>query len=359
VTPSAGSKQVESRDELVASGERLQWLPRGGWAPSTKFGYTLDDLRPLPYAGERGIRAILTALADRFDWQPVLEDDLPIALLDETGASITLEPGGQLELSGALLDNIHQTCNFAKQVRSVTPLNIAFLGMGFPGGAKRPVDAQGRFTMRNYMQKVGAGPGRPTCRAGQPTRGRHGAQFAPRWRCADRDGWQLAFSEAQRYLSYRSRLEDTDPDTGMLPFVFDEGMGFQRYVDWVLDVPMYFVYRDGRYINALGQSFRDFLLPAAGPAGREADAQGLGGPPDHRLSGSAAETLPGNARRGRRPVGLAVRPARLLGGPAVPSTLAGRRLGHREGLDAGRTHPPAGGGAPPGTAGEGARPDGA
>ncbi len=135
---SAKPSTVENRNDLVsylASGCK----PESEWRLGTeheKFGYTLNDLRPLPYSGERGIRTILTALADNFDWRPVLEDGLPIALLDDTGASITLEPGGQLELSGALLDNIHQTCTevnaHLKQVRSICePMGIAFLGMGF------------------------------------------------------------------------------------------------------------------------------------------------------------------------------------------------------------------------------------
>ena len=128
------SPTVESRQELVeylASGCK----PAEQWKLGTeheKFGYTLDDLRPLPYEGERGIRAVLTALAEQFGWNPVLEDGRIIALSDETGASITLEPGGQLELSGAILDNIHQTCTevytHLKQVQAVAePLGAAFL----------------------------------------------------------------------------------------------------------------------------------------------------------------------------------------------------------------------------------------
>ena len=135
---SSNTVKVESADELVAylaSGCK----PESQWRLGTeheKFGYTLDDLRPLPYFGKRSIKAILTGLSEQFDWQPVLENDQLIALLDDTGASITLEPGGQLELSGAILGNIHETCTevntHLKQVRAVSePLGIAFLGMGF------------------------------------------------------------------------------------------------------------------------------------------------------------------------------------------------------------------------------------
>jgi glutamate--cysteine ligase len=290
VALTTGSKQVESRNELVAFLES-GCKPESAWRMGTeheKFGYTLDDLRPLPYEGERGIHAILTALADRFDWRPVLEGGLPIALLDETGASITLEPGGQLELSGALLDNIHQTCRevntHLKQVRSVSgPLGIAFLGMGFQPKWRRE-DMQwmpkGRYRiMREYMQKVGT-LGQDmmtrTCTVQVNLDFGSEADMVRKFRTslalqpvATALFANSPFTEGRPngYLSYRSHVwEDTDPDrTGMLPFVFDDAMGFERYTDYMLDVPMYFVYRDGTYVNAAGQSFRDFLagrLPA-------------------------------------------------------------------------------------------------
>lgn len=290
MTPPASSKQVESRDELVAYLES-GCKPESAWRMGTeheKFGYTLDDLRPLPYAGERSIHAILSGLAENFDWEPVLEGGQPIALLDDTGASITLEPGGQLELSGALLDNIHQTCTevntHLKQVRSVSqPLGIAFLGMGFHPKWRRE-DMQwmpkARYRiMREYMQKVGT--------LGQDMMSRTctvqvNLDFSSEADMVQKFRASLAlqpvatalfanspFTDGRPngYVSFRSHVwEDTDPDrTGMLPFVFDDDMGFERYTDYMLDVPMYFVYRDGAYINAAGQSFRDFLagrLPA-------------------------------------------------------------------------------------------------
>jgi glutamate--cysteine ligase len=253
-----------------------------------KFGYTQDDLRPLPYEGERGIRAILTGLAEEFDWQPVMEDGLPIALLDDTGASITLEPGGQLELSGALLDNIHQTCTevntHLKQVRAISePLGIAFLGMGFQPKWKREEmewmpKARYRI-MREYMNKKGT--------LGQDMMARTctvqvNLDFGSETDMVQKFRTSLALQpiatalfanspftdgKPNGYLSYRSHVwEDTDPDrTGMLPWVFDGDMGFEKYADYMLNVPMYFVYRDGAYIDASGQSFLDFLegkLPA-------------------------------------------------------------------------------------------------
>lgn len=277
-------RTVNNKNELVAYLES-GCKPESEWKLGTeheKFGYTLDDLRPLPYAGTRGIRTILTGLAENFDWHPVMEEGLPIALLDDTGASITLEPGGQLELSGALLDNIHETCSevnlHLKQVRSISePLGVAFLGMGFQ--PKWPLSEmewmpKGRYRiMREYMARVGT--------LGQDMMARTctvqvNLDFATEADMAQKFRVSLAlqpiatalfanspFKDGQPngYLSYRSHVwEDTDPDrTGMLPFVFDGDMGFEKYTDYMLDVPMYFVYRDGKYIDATGQSFRDFL----------------------------------------------------------------------------------------------------
>jgi glutamate--cysteine ligase len=287
---SAKDKTINSKAELT---EYLEsgCKPPSRWRLGTeheKFGYTMDDLRPLPYAGGHGIRTVLARLEEDFDWQPVLENGQPIALLDETGASITLEPGGQLELSGAILDNIHQTCTevntHLKQVRSICePMGIAFLGMGFQ--PKWPIEdmqwmPKARYRiMRDYMQKVGS--------MGQDMMARTctvqvNMDFSSEQDMVHKFRTSLALQpiatalfanspftdgKPNGYLSYRSRVwEDTDPDrTGMLPFVFEGGMGFERYTDYMLDVPMYFVYRDGEYIDASGQSFRDFLngrLPA-------------------------------------------------------------------------------------------------
>jgi glutamate--cysteine ligase len=285
VTDSGIIDTVGTRDELVsylASGCK----PESQWKMGTeheKFGYTLNDLRPLPYSGKRGIRTILTGLAERYGWRPVIEDGLPIALLDDTGASITLEPGGQLELSGALLDNIHETCTevntHLKQVRSISePLDIAFLGMGFQPRLRRDEmewmpKARYRI-MREYMDKVGT--------MGQDMMARTctvqvNLDFGSESDMVHKFRTSLALQpiatalfanspftdgKPNGFVSYRSHVwEDTDPDrTGMLPFVFDGDMGFEKYTDYMLDVPMYFVYRDGVYIDASGQSFRDFLL---------------------------------------------------------------------------------------------------
>lgn len=278
------SKTIEHISDLLdymASGSR----PEAEWRMGTeheKFGFTQDDLRPLPYEGERSISAILAGLAEKYAWEPVLENGLPIALSDKTGATVTLEPGGQLELSGALLDNLHETClevnTHLKQVKTISePLGVAFLGMGFLPKWKRE-DMQwmpkGRYRiMRNYMAKVGS-LGQDmmsrTCTVQVNLDFSSEADMVQKFRVA------LAlqpiatalfanspFTEGKPngYYSYRSRIwEDTDPDrTGMLPFVFEDGMGFERYVEYMLDVPMYFIYREGRYNDVSGLSFRDFM----------------------------------------------------------------------------------------------------
>jgi glutamate--cysteine ligase len=281
---------IENRQQLV---EYLEsgCKPKPEWKLGTeheKFGFTTDDLRPLPYGGKAGIRAMLEGLEGEFGWAPVKEQGKIIALLNDSGASITLEPGGQLELSGALLDNVHQTCaevyTHLKQVKTIAePLGIAFLGMGFqPKWERKDTEwmPKGRYKiMREYMEKrgkLGLDMMSRTCTVQVNLDFSSEADMVRKFQVA------LALQPVATalfanspfvdgkpcgYVSYRSHVwEDTDPDrTGMLPFVFDSSMSFERYVDYMLDVPMYFVYRDGEYIDASGQSFRDFLngaLPA-------------------------------------------------------------------------------------------------
>jgi glutamate--cysteine ligase len=287
--PQSKGEPITSRDQLVAYLE-AGCKPPADWRIGTeheKFAYTLDDLRPLPFEGARGIRAILDGLADSFDWQRVLEDDKPIALV-HGACNITLEPGGQLELSGAPLENLHQTCaevhDHLAQVKEVAqPLGIGLMGMGFQ--PKWPRDAipwmpKGRYgIMGAYMPtrgSLGLDMMLRTCtvqvnldfesEADMVRKFRVGLALQP---VATALFANSPFTEGKPngFLSYRSHVwTDTDPDRcGILPFVFEAGMGFERYVEHVLDVPMYFVYRDGRYLDCSGQSFRDFLagqLPA-------------------------------------------------------------------------------------------------
>jgi len=277
---------VRTLVENLASGCR----PAEDWKIGTeheKFAFRLDDLQPVPYEGEHGIGVLLERLAANYAWTPDREGDHVIALKRD-GCSITLEPGGQFELSGALLDNLHQTCNEVNshlaEVRAMAePMGLGFLGLGFHPSAKRediPWMPKARYRiMREHMPRVGSlglDMMTRTCTVQVNLDFSSEADMAAKFRVglalqpiATALFANSPFLEGRPsgYLSYRSHIwTDTDPQrTGQLPFVFEDGFGFERYVDWMLDVPMYFVRRDGRYIDAAGQSFRDFLagkLPA-------------------------------------------------------------------------------------------------
>jgi len=271
--------------EVLASGEK----PRADWRIGTeheKFGFRFDDLRAPAFDGERGIEAVLRGLT-RFGWEPVDENGRTIALLKDA-ASVTLEPAGQLELSGAPLKTIHETCGEVGahlfEVKSVADeLRLGFLGMGFQPKWRRdemPWMPKGRYRiMRDYMPKVGdlgLDMMTRTCTVQVNLDYASEADMVRKFRVslalqpvATALFADSPFTEGRPngYLSYRSQIwTDTDPDrTGMLDFVFEDGFGYERYVDYLLDVPMYFSYRDGVYHDAAGQSFRDFLrgeLPA-------------------------------------------------------------------------------------------------
>ncbi|HMK66993.1 MAG TPA: glutamate--cysteine ligase, partial [Stellaceae bacterium] len=245
-----------------------------------KFVFRLSDLRRVPYEGPGGIRALLEGLR-RFGWEPVLENGNPIALSNGS-YSISLEPGGQFELSGAPLETLHQTCaevnEHLDQVRTVChELKLGMMGLGFDpkwGRADVPWMPKGRYAiMRRYMPtkgSLGLDMMLRTCtvqvnldfasEADMVGKFRVGLALQP---VAVALFANSPFVEGRPtgFVSFRSHVwTDTDPDRcGMLPFVFEKGFGFERYVDYMLDVPMYFVYRDGRYIDVAGQSFRDFL----------------------------------------------------------------------------------------------------
>ena len=286
--------------ESLAAGEK----PQSAWRIGTeheKFGFRLDDLRPPTFDGERGIEALLTGLT-RFGWEPVRESvngnpARTIALLRD-GASVTLEPAGQLELSGAALENLHQTCvetgSHLNEVAQVAgELGLGFLGMGFQpkwSRADMPWMPKGRYQiMKAYMPKVGdLGLDMMTrtstvqvnldyaSEADMVKKFRVSLALQPIATALFADS---PFTEGKPngYLSYRSHIwTDTDADrTGMLDFVFEDGFGYERYVDYLLDVPMYFSYRDGIYHDASGKSFRKFLkgeldvLPGALPTLRD------------------------------------------------------------------------------------------
>ncbi len=287
--PQTGGGPIEDISQLaeyLAEGCK----PKQDWRIGTeheKFGYCHDTLNPLPYDGPRSIKAMLEGLRDRFGWAPVLEGDKIIGL-EKDGANVSLEPGGQLELSGAPLETIHQTCDEVNQhlreVRSVADeIGVGFIGLGAApiwSHEQMPVMPKGRYKlMTDYMDRVGT-MGKTmmyrTCTVQVNLDFSSEADMVQKLRVA------LALQPVATALFANSPFLDGKPNshkswrarvwrdldaarTGMLPFVFEDGFGFEAWVQYALDVPMYFVYRDGKYIDALGQSFRDFLqgkLPA-------------------------------------------------------------------------------------------------
>ncbi len=287
--PQSGGGPIE-RPEQLAEYLEAGCKPKNDWRIGTeheKFGYCKETLRPLPYEGDRSVRAVLEGLRDRFGWAPILEGENIIGL-EKDGANVSLEPGGQLELSGAPLQTIHETCDevnaHLREVKSVADeIGVGFIGLGAAPTWTHddmPRMPKGRYKlMTDYMGRVGT----------------HGTQMMYRT-CTVQVNLDFAsepdmvqklrvafalqpvatalfanspFFEGKPngHKSWRARVwRDLDPDrTGMLPFVFEDGFGFEAWVQYALDVPMYFVYRNGVYIDALGQSFRDFLkgeLPA-------------------------------------------------------------------------------------------------
>ncbi len=280
--------RITSRDELVApmaTGEK----PRDNWRIGTeheKLVYKLSDHRAPSYDEPCGIHDILMAMR-QFGWEPVEENGKVIAMAGADG-TISLEPAGQLELSGAPLENLHQTCNetgrHLQQVKQVGgECGVGFLGLGMwpdKTRAELPVMPKGRYEiMMRHMPRVGnlgLDMMLRTCTIQVNLDYSSEADMALKFRTslalqplATALFANSPFTEGKPngFLSFRGHIwSDTDPArTGMLPFVFEDGFGYERYVDYMLDVPMYFVFRDGKYIDAAGQSFRDFLkgeLPA-------------------------------------------------------------------------------------------------
>ncbi|WP_291730122.1 glutamate--cysteine ligase [Leisingera sp. F5] len=287
--PQSGGGPIERHEQLaeyLADGCK----PKEDWRIGTeheKFGFCKDTLKPLPYEGERSILAVLTGLRDGHGWAPLTEGDNLIGLTKD-GANISLEPGGQLELSGAPLETIHETCDevnaHLRDVKDIADkIGVGFIGLGAAPVWRHedmPLMPKGRYKlMDGYMQKVGTMGTtmmRRTCTVQVNLDFESEADMVQKMRVA------LALQPVATALfanspfldgkpnghkSWRARVwRDLDADrTGMLPFVFDKGFGFEAWVQYALDVPMYFVFRNGEYVNALGMSFRDFLkgeLPA-------------------------------------------------------------------------------------------------
>jgi glutamate--cysteine ligase len=276
---------IENRDQLIgyfAQGEK----PKSDWRIGTeheKFAFLTDSLKPVPYDGPRSIRKLLEGLRDRFHWDGVYEGEHIIALSDPKGlANISLEPGGQFELSGAPLESVHDTCmevnEHLQQVREIgDALGIGFLGLGASPlwtRAETPVMPKGRYgIMAPYMDKVGS-MGRDmmfrTCTVQVNLDFASEADMVQKLRVsvalqpiATALFATSPFLEGKLngYKSFRSHVwTDTDnARAGMLPFAFEPGMGYERYTEYALDVPMYFIMRNGQFIDCAGESFRAFL----------------------------------------------------------------------------------------------------
>ncbi len=280
--PKPASPIIESRDQLIQSFARGE-KPKDAWRIGTeheKFVYANGDHHAPSYDEPSGIRALLGEL-EQYGWKPVLEGGKPIAMSGADG-SISLEPAGQFELSGAPLDNLHETCaetgRHLDQVKAAgEKLGIGFLGLGMwpdKTRAELPTMPKGRYAiMLRHMPRVGSmglDMMLRTCTIQVNLDYASEADMAKKFRVglalqplATALFANSPFTEGKPngMLSYRSHIwSDTDPHrTGMLPFVFEDGFGYERYAEYALDVPMYFVYRDGKYIDAAGLSFRDFL----------------------------------------------------------------------------------------------------
>ena len=276
---------IETRDELVA------WFAVGEKPPERfrvgteheKFAFTLARHEPVPYSGPRGIQALLEGMQALLGWEPIMEGENIIGLSDVTGGgAISLEPGGQFELSGAPVGSIHRTCSelmaHLAQLREVAePLGIGFLGLGMTPTwtrAEIPVMPKGRYRiMTAYMPKVGKlglDMMYRTCTVQANLDFSSEADMVKKMRVslalqpiATALFANSPFTEGKPngYLSFRSEIwRDTDGDrSGMLPFAFEPGMGYERYTEYALDVPMYFVKRGERYIDVAGRSFRDLM----------------------------------------------------------------------------------------------------
>jgi len=281
-TDTGYSPPIQGRADLLSvfsGGEK----PRENWRIGTeheKFVFRVDDHRAPSYDEKGGIRDLLMGLTE-FGWEPVRENGNVIALSGADG-TISLEPAGQFELSGAALENLHQTCAEAArhlgQCKMVGDrLGLGFLGLGMwpdKSRAELPIMPKGRYAiMLNYMPKVGKlglDMMLRTCtiqtnldyssEADMVKKFRVGLALQPVATALFANS-PLTEGKPNGFKSFRSHIwEDTDPDrTGMLPFVFESGFGYERYCDYMLKVPMYFVYRDGRYIDVAGRSFGDFM----------------------------------------------------------------------------------------------------
>ncbi len=282
---SSDATPIEGRDQLIAhiaGGEKPRHAFRIG-TEHEKFPFRTGTLEPVPYEGPRGIRALLEGMRHLLGWEPILDEERIIGLADPIGGgAISLEPGGQFELSGAPLTTLHETHRevtaHRAQVREIgRALGISFLGMGFSPlwtRAETPVMPKGRYAiMSRYMPEVGSLGLDMMFRtstvqvnldyeseADMALKMRVSLALQP---LASALFAASPFTEGKPngFLSYRSEIwRDTDRHrTGNLPFAFAPGFGYEHYVDWAIDVPMYFIKRGSTYHDVAGVPFRALL----------------------------------------------------------------------------------------------------
>src|SRR5690606_4787681 len=276
---------IESRADLIDAMAR-GCKPESDWRIGTeheKHVFHTNPLRPVTYEGPQGIRALLDGIQAATGWHPFYDGDNPIGLRnDEVAGGISLEPGGQFELSGSPQADLHGTAAELAEHMAVTkkvaaPLDIHFLGLGVTpiwSVDEIPSMPKSRYgIMKPYMEKVGTLGTSMMFRSATVQANLDFSSEADMVRklrvsvalqpVATALFANSPFAEGRDtgYLSYRSHiwLNTDDARTGMLPFAFEEGFGFEHYADYALDVPMYFVIRNGQYINVAGERFRDFL----------------------------------------------------------------------------------------------------
>ena len=278
--------EIQSKEDLIKpfqNGEKKPSDFKIG-TEHEKFVFHIDTLKPVSFSGKSGIENLLIALK-KYGWESILEDGNTIGLSRDKslgGGTITLEPAGQLELSGAPLTNIHETFNELDEHRSQISKEGSNLGLGFLGAGltpdwsfdEMPIMPKSRYQiMKNYMPKKGNLGLDMMFRS---TTIQVNLDYSSESDMIKKFKVSLALQPIATalfanspfldgnltgYNSFRSHIwTDTDPDrTGMLPFVFDGEMSYEKYVDYALKVPMYFIYRDGNYLDVSGSSFEDFL----------------------------------------------------------------------------------------------------
>lgn len=279
------SPLIENRADMIEALSKGN-KPVERWRIGTeheKFVFYQADNSQVPYQGENGIKSLLEATQEKSGWLPLMDEGNLIGLKDPNGGgAISLEPGGQFELSGAPLETVHQTCNETADHLRLLKEIAALMGIGFLGLGVTPTWGLNDISpmpksrygiMKPYMEKVGT---LGTSMMFRSCTVQVNLDFSSEADMVKKLRVSLALQpiatalfanspflegKPNGYLSFRSHIwKNTDNDrAGMLPFVFEDGMSFERYVDYALDVPMYFVMRRGKYVNCAGESFRKFL----------------------------------------------------------------------------------------------------